>query len=94
MSRPSRQTSIPSGTINPGGDAKLLSSRQELIALLNKKFPGDEKERTYLKLLLEGMAKSAIKGNVHAAQLLLRYAQIEEQKAKGKRRNRPRLKHL
>jgi len=73
---------------------KELTSRQELVSLLNRKFPGDEKERSYLQLLLEGTAKSAIKGNVAAAQLLLRYAHFEENRNTGRRKTRSRLKHL
>jgi len=73
---------------------KQLTSRQELARLLNKKFPADQLERTYLQLLIEGQAKAAIKGNVAAAQLLLRYAHLEENPDRGRRKKRPRLKHL
>src|SRR5215469_14778371 len=54
--------------------SKQLSTQQELRALLKRKFPGDEKERTYLQLMIEGQAKAAIKGNVDAAKLLMHYA--------------------
>ena len=78
----------------PSRAAKPLSSQQELIALLKKKFPGDDRERTYLQLLIEGQAKAAIKGNVQAAKLLLRYAHLDEKKGGKSRKKRPRLRHL
>jgi hypothetical protein len=78
----------------PSRAAKPLSSQQELIALLKKKFPGDDRERTYLQLLIEGQAKAAIKGNVEAAKLLLRYAHLDDKKHTQSRKKRPRLKHL
>jgi predicted methyltransferase MtxX (methanogen marker protein 4) len=36
--------------------------------MLNEKLPGDDRERTYLQLLIEGQAKAAIKGNVEAGE--------------------------
>ena len=78
----------------PSRAAKPLSSQQELIALLKKKFPGDDRERTYLQLLIEGQAKAAIKGNVQAAKLLLRYAHFDDKKHTESRKKRPGLKHL
>jgi len=62
-----------------------LTAREELAALLRKQFPSDEKERTYLQLLLEGQARAAIKGSVEAAKFLLRYAALgEKSQAKSK----------
>jgi hypothetical protein len=55
---------------------KPLTAREELLALLRKQFPNDERERTYLQLLLEGQARAAIKGNVEAAKFLLRHAAL------------------
>jgi predicted methyltransferase MtxX (methanogen marker protein 4) len=75
-------------------ESKQLSSRGELLALLKKKFPGDDRERTYLQLLIEGQAKAAIKGNVEAAKLLLRYAHLADNKARVAAKKRPRLKNL
>jgi hypothetical protein len=83
---------IDSQAKQPG--EKPLSSRQELLALLKKKFPGDDRERTYLQLLIEGQAKAAIKGNVQAAKLLLRYAHFDDKKHTESRKKRPGLKHL
>jgi len=42
--------------------------------LLARKFPEDPKQRTYLELMLEGLAKQAIKGDTEAAKLVLRYS--------------------
>jgi hypothetical protein len=78
---------VPSGTTG-------LSAQAELNALLKKKFPGDERERTYLQLLLEGQAKAAIRGNVEAAKLLLRHARLAEAGRTRRPKKRPRLKAL
>jgi hypothetical protein len=61
----------------PKTEPKLLTAREELVALLRKQFPEDEKERTYLQLLLDGQARAAILGNVEAAKFLLRYAALQ-----------------
>ena len=68
--------------------ARALSTQAELKRLLRKQFPGDEKERTYLQLLLEGQAKAAIRGNVSAAMLLLRHAKMTELAEKRRRKQR------
>jgi hypothetical protein len=73
--------------------ANPLTAREELAALLRKQFPGDDRERTYLQLLLEGQARAAIKGNVEAAKFLLRHAALGSGGG-PKERNLPNLKHL
>jgi len=77
-----------------GETKKKLTSRQELVALLRRRFPGDEKQRTYLQLLLEGQAKAAIKGNTEAAKLLMRHAYLDEIKGRGGRKRKRKLRHL
>jgi hypothetical protein len=63
-----------------------LTAREELAALLRKQFPNDEKERTYLQLLLEGQARAAIKGSTEAAKFLLRYATLQGKPAQPKQK--------
>ncbi len=76
----------------PKSEPKPLTSREELRALLRKKFPSDEQERTYLQLLLEGQAQAAIKGSVEAAKFLLRYAGVPENPSQPKQATRRGIK--
>jgi hypothetical protein len=43
---------------------------RDLRKLLRRKFPGDPAERTYMQLMIEGLVKQAIKGNVYATALV------------------------
>ena len=52
---------------NPGGRPKRKIITEAYEALLETKFPGDPKGRTYAQLLAEGQMKSAIKGKTDAA---------------------------
>jgi len=87
---------MPRGGARPGAGRKHkpkpaqkpLTSREELVALLRKPFPTDEKERTYLQLLLEGQARAAIKGSVEAAKFLLRHLALAEKTQQPKRTTR------
>jgi hypothetical protein len=43
---------------------------KELRKLLHARFPNDPQGRSYLRLVVEGVVKSAIKGNTYAADLI------------------------
>lgn len=58
----------PHGVGRPKKDGP---ATRELRGLLTKKFPNDPQGRSYLKLMIEGLVKSAIKGNVLAANLIM-----------------------
>jgi len=68
---PRRPGDGPINPANPGGRPKKDGpATRELRRLLVKKFPNDAQGRTYLKLMIEGLLKAAIKGNVFAQQLV------------------------
>lgn len=56
----------PGESGNPGGRPRKVLS-DAYTALMDQKFPGDAKGRTYAQLIAEGQAKQAIKGKTDAA---------------------------
>lgn len=54
----------PGVSANPGGRPKSVSN--DLYALLSEPFPNDPKNRTYLRIMNEGIVKKAAKGDAGA----------------------------
>ena len=71
LKAPRRPGDPPLNPNNLGGrPPKDGPATRELRKMLRAKFPGDPQGRTYLKLVVESLIKSAIKGNIFAQQLL------------------------
>jgi hypothetical protein len=56
------------GAGRPRGDGPVT---KELRKILRSNFPNDPQGRTYLRLVVEGLVKAAIRGNTFAAEILL-----------------------
>jgi hypothetical protein len=57
----------PPGVGRPKKDGP---ASRELRRILRSKFPGDRQERSYMRLVIEGLVNAAIKGNMLAASLI------------------------